>query len=473
MKRPAFAAGALAAVSLVTARLAVAQPAPAPAQPAAAPAPGATASPASLVIAPAPLPGGRRMTFAECIALAQRQNLDVHAADARVDEARAARAGEWGRFLPKLRAEGQAVEWDSPFDLPFSLGSGPPANFHVRDAFTWTAAGTATQPVTKLLETYDRYKVKDLGVDVASIEREVTKRHTAFRVGQAFLRLLQTTRLAEIAQVSVEQLDAQRRQAQSLFDNGVVGKSDLLRADLAVANARQRAIQMQGQVTVTRGDLALVVGLPVDTPIDPVPPPGGDLPLPVDRTIEQAEARAVANRVELRALTTRIEQEHRSVAAARDKLLPEASIVGNYTHTEGFAFSQKNAAYVGVAASWDFWDWGTNYNAVGEEKARLHQAEIARTKLADQVRAEARRGFVDTQTAKQALEVARAAVAQAEENYRIVTKRYAANNASYFDVVDAEALLTQARGSVETALYDYFGARGELDEAMGESLPHF
>jgi outer membrane protein TolC len=70
-------------------------------------------------------------------------------------------------------------------------------------------------------------------------------------------------------------------------------------------------------------------------------------------------------------------------------------------------------------------------------------------------------------TASEALVVAKAAVAAAEENFRLVKKRYEANAATSFDVVDAEGLLTQARGQMETARYDYLIAHAALRAAMG------
>ncbi|HTB75599.1 MAG TPA: TolC family protein, partial [Polyangiaceae bacterium] len=101
----------------------------------------------------------------------------------------------------------------------------------------------------------------------------------------------------------------------------------------------------------------------------------------------------------------------------------------------------------------------------------LHQAILARKKLEDEVRLEARQAFVNAQSSRQALEVARTAVSQAEENFRIVTKKFENNAATSFDVVDAEALLTQSRGQVEQALYDYLIASAALQKATGAALP--
>jgi outer membrane protein TolC len=87
--------------------------------------------------------------------------------------------------------------------------------------------------------------------------------------------------------------------------------------------------------------------------------------------------------------------------------------------------------------------------------------------VSDQIRLDVRQAYVDVASAAQAGAVAKASVAQAEENFRLVTKRYEANAATSFDVVDAEGLLTQARGQLETALYDHAVARAALRRAMG------
>ncbi len=269
-----------------------------------------------------------------------------------------------------------------------------------------------------------------------------------------------------MANDSVTQLEAQRKQAQSQFDNGVIGKNDLLRAALALAQAKQRAIQTRGQVVLARGQLGAAMGLSPDEPLEPVPYTSEPPPI-AEPGLESAEARAVAQRLELRDLVSRqVEQaEGNKVRFAKKELVPAIDAIGNYTHTAGSEFAQVDSAYVGLTASWDVWDWGTTLSGIHEADAKLHQAILARKKLEDQVRVEARKAFVDADTAHEALDVARSAVSQAEENFRIVTKKFDNNAATSFDMVDAEALLTQTRGQVEQALYDYLIACAAPPEA--------
>ena len=370
-----------------------------------------------------------------------------------------------GTFYPRLHVDANVQQWNSPFAINFGGVS-----FTVRDAFTWQIGPSLIQPLTGLWSIYDQYKVQDLGVDVAALKRRVARREVAFQVVQAYYQLIEAQRLTQVAEASVTQLEAQFKQAQSLFDNGVIGKNDLLRAQLALASAKQRVIQTRGNVTLARGQIDTLLGSSPDEPFEAVPftgePPGLDEP-----SVENAEARAVAQRLEIAVVDRSIAQADHGVSAAKKKLVPQVNAVGNYTHTAGSPFQQEDAAYVGLFLSWDVWDWGATTSGIHEASAHLDQARIGRRKMQDQVRLEARQAFVNATTAREGLDVARTAVSQAEENYRIVSKKFEANAATSFDVVDAEALLTQSRGQVETALYDLLIARAALQRATGTPLP--
>jgi outer membrane protein TolC len=407
----------------------------------------------------------RPTSVAEAVAIALRQNPDAQSGEVEVRGAEADRSNVNGTFYPKLHVDANVQQWNSPFSINFGG-----AAFTVRNAFTWTASVSIIQPLTQLWSIYDQYRVQDLGVDVASIKRQVTRREVAFQVAQGYYRLLEAQRLAEVAQSSVVQLEGQQREAQSLFDNGVIGKNDLLRAALALASARQRAIQMNCNVVLARGQLDVLLGQPAGALFEPVPFTGEPPPVD-DPSVESAEGRASAQRLEVREIDRSIQQADHGVAAAKKRLLPQVNAIGNYTHFVGSQFQQEDAAYVGLFASWDVWDWGTTTSGIASANARLDQARIARRKIDDQIRLEARQAFVNAATARDALGVARTAVSQAEENFRIVTKKFENAAATSFDVVDAESLLTQARGQVEQALYDFLIARTALQRATGAPLP--
>jgi outer membrane protein len=409
------------------------------------------------------------MKVGDCVDLALRGNVDVQTASEDVAVSEAQRKGVRGMLGPKLHVDAYAHEWNSPYNI--TLGAAAPgqpaAVFPVRDQFEWNATVTLTQPITSMFALLDAYKVRSLGVDIANVRREVTRRETAFRVVESYYRLVQASKLVEVAEASVEQLTTQLKQSNSFHDNGVVSQDDVLRAQLAVANAQQRLIQARSRVSLEQTRLAVLVGLPQDQIVDAQPiasEPAADTDV---ATIDQAEKASHLQRIELVEIEKRIEQSGAEVKRAKSNLFPQVSAVGAYIHNEGSQFVQTNAAYVGARATWDVWDWGTTTNGITEAKARARQGELARVKVSDQIRLEVRRAFLELTAAGEAVTVAQASVAQATENFRLVKKRYEANAATSFDVVDAEGLLTQARGQMQTALYDRVIARAALRRATG------
>ena len=307
----------------------------------------------ALGVRPARAEAPRHMTLEECIAVAEERGPETRSAEREVDGASAARSAAFGELLPRVRLEGNAILWDRPFDVVFApegAAAGPP--IRVREGFTWSAQATVLQPVTGLFAIYDEYKLRDFGVDVARVKRDVARRDLAFGVAERYLRALEAARLLEVATTSVTQLEAQRTRARALLDQGIIGKNDLLRAELAVASAKERAIRTGGEVELARGRLAAAMGLSPSAVLDLAPV--GDAPPPADvGTLASVETRARAERLELREVAARTAQADERVATARKKLVPQVHLVGNYTHAEGSAFSQKNAAYGGVTASWD------------------------------------------------------------------------------------------------------------------------
>ncbi len=428
------------------------------------PPPADTGSATPPPAAPPPA-AGPVLALSDCVSYALAHNPDVLTSDKQVDEARASRAETAGHFGPKVQLDGNLQIWDGPFQINFGGGS-----IQVRDQFTWTASASLIQPLTPLFVIYDEYKLRDYGVDVAQIQKNATRRDVAFRVAEAYLRLLEATRLSSVATTSVDELMGQQRQAESLHQNGVIGKNDLLRAVLAVANARQLVIQSRGMVTLAQGRLEMLMGRRHDAPFEPVPYTNAPPPLEPS-TVADAETQAATKRMELVSLDRRIDQAGMALSVAKLKLLPQVNAMGTYQHFDGSAFQQHDAAFVGLTGTWDIWDWGTTWNGIKEARARKDQAQLARTKLEDEVRLEARQAFVNANTARDALAVAKTAVTQAEENYRIVTKRFQAAAGTSFDVVDAETLLTRARAQVETATYDYLIARSALQRATGATTP--
>lgn len=442
--------------------------------------------------------------LSDCIALALKQNPDIISADQGIDISEAQAKQARGNFGPKLRFEAGFQYWNKPLDMSFMSGSGGtgicPASTpqhpllpciqstdqntqlmagtldailggfstptRVRDQLTWSAGLTLAQPLSALWTINEAYALRKLGIDVAKLQRERTRREVVYQVVEAYYRVIQLMQLEKVAVASIETITGQVQRAQAFFNNGMVGQNDLLRAQLGLANAQQRLIQIKGNIVLARGRLATLLGLGPDAPLEPsevvtTPPPAPSF------SAEQGQELALKDRVELREIDTNLEMARHGVKLNKSRMIPSLNAMANYTHAEGSKFQQKDAAFVGASLSWDVFEWGATYFGIEEAKARVKQVLTLRSKLDDMIRLDVNAAYVSVRTAGEALEVARKAVTQAEENYRIEQKRYEAANNTSFDVLDAESQLTNARAQMEAALYEYVIAESNLRRAIG------
>lgn len=156
---------------------------------------------------------------------------------------------------------------------------------------------------------------------------------------------------------------------------------------------------------------------------------------------------------------------------AKSKMMPQVNAVANYTRQTASLVGLPQAWFIGATASWDIWEGGSTYYGIDDGKAQLAQALAAKRKTEDMIRLDARSAHVGVTTAAEALDVAKHAVEQAEENYRIEQRRYESTSNTSFDVLDAESQLTTARGQYQAAIYDYLIAKSNLARAMGDKHP--
>jgi len=80
---------------------------------------------------------------------------------------------------------------------------------------------------------------------------------------------------------------------------------------------------------------------------------------------------------------------------------------------------------------------------------------------------EVKQAYLAIDEARERIVLSESAVAQAEENLRLINNKYAQTAATPTDVVDAETLVTRSRQNYHAAVYDYLVALARLDYAVG------
>jgi outer membrane protein TolC len=100
----------------------------------------------------------------------------------------------------------------------------------------------------------------------------------------------------------------------------------------------------------------------------------------------------------------------------------------------------------------------------------VRSLRLLRDKVLDGIRLEVKSAYLNLESSSRQIEVAKTAVAQAEENHRLQKLRYQEGVSTATDVLDAVTLLTTAESNSWKALYGLKRAEADLLYSMGRDL---
>ncbi len=251
----------------------------------------------------------------------------------------------------------------------------------------------------------------------------------------------------------------------SRFQSGLVVKSDMLRAEVRIAELEQERLQAQSQVEVARAALNAAMGVEIDsffhlvTSLERVMEAPGSLETWISRSLE--------NRPDLQQMQFHEMIAEEQVTKAKTAHLPGLYLSGTYEiNSEDFSETANNYT-VGAVVSLNLFSGLGLQSKVHEAMAMLRQTQAMARQLELGVRVETRQAFFMAQSAHKRIGVAQAAVAQAEEGLRIVRNRYESGLFTIVNLLDAEVALQQVRTNYFRSLHDFEVAMAQLNLAAG------
>ena len=416
----------------------------------------------------------RALTIDDAVALALQSSPRIAAARARAEAGDINTSSATRRMLPSVHVSDEAQYWNAPFTIPFPIpmGNSPVSTFTVRDQRTNTFVASADQPLLGLFRANDERET--LTEQSAADRSQIAAAESDLRqnVETQFLRIFEAKALEEIAASSARELGEQVTVAKARLVSGVITQADLLRIEVAVANADQQALEAHSQGQTARAQLFAAIGVaPAEaaelTLVEPTARLNAARSKPAAGSLEALLPQAHARRPEL------TQQAHLVLAADRQTssqgfaLLPDIDLEGAYVRADGQPFSPKNSAYVGLKASWAIWEWGaTNL----QRKAAAARADATRRDgemLQRQIEAELVSSLAQGDAARGAVDSAEKAVASAQEAYRGTDASLRAGAATTTDLLESQAALTQARLNLTRAQYELVLSEVSLTHASG------
>ena len=331
---------------------------------------------------------------------------------------------------------------------------------------------TLSQPIFTGFALSSRHKISQIEVDIQKSKKEMARLDLFHLVKRTYFELLFSGKELEVAKDSVNSLAAHEKDAQKHVQAGLIKKHDLLRARVALAEARQHKEEVLADLDVARTRLNRWMGEPFSSTFSLQGPP---LEIKIPKLTPLIQ-KALARRPRLKVLRLDLKSRDQDTRLAKSNYYPKVNAVASYSQTgndltaETNHYANTHNTTIGLDATWNLFQFG---NTRAKVKKALHRkrALIQEIRNAeDAVRLEVKTSWLHLQVAEKNITTSEASLASAQENWRITRLGYAHQMATSAQVLDARADLTQAKTTHFKAINRYQTAMADLERAAGGPL---
>ena len=415
----------------------------------------------------------RTLSVREAVSLAFKGNHDLRAygydVEAQGEDVGIARSA----LLPHLSFEERFLRTNNPpsvFSAKLNQQRFTTQDFSI-DALNQPRSINDFQTSVMLEQTIFSRKAM-IGIDMSKLQREARdggyyrkKEEVAFQVIRVFLFVQTARQYAGASGRAVEDAEEHRRIAQLRYDSGLGLYADLLRASTALAEANQKLITAQTNLSVARRSLGLLLGLSeaIDVSDEAVELPQREM---------DANVRNAASRNDLKAAGLYLENAKKNVGLAESGYLPTLGVGGGYQfndHRKPFG-AEGQSWTVQAFLRWEFFDGFKREHERAKAKYQVSQVEEQLDSLKLSVSFKVYEAGLGVEEALKNQELAAAALGTAEEGKRLIELRYRNSLSPIVDLLDAQANLDHARAVRIARMNDYRLARANLSYQSGSLL---
>ena len=348
---------------------------------------------------------------------------------------------------------------------------------------TYMAGITLTQPLYAGGRIVTGKRMSKIGEEAAGEKMRMTRAEVISDADNAYWTYVSVQEKMRMVEELKAQMDTLLSQVSVSAGAGMATDADLLTVKAKRSEVEYQLQKVAGGVELCRMVLCRVVGVPFDTPIVT-----GDAFLSdVEASLsDDVTALSVDSRPELKLLQTQIDVARNQVRMTRGEYLPSLAVVGAYMNYGNIKLSSMvdagNGTYVpyeqklqkGMCAamlslSIPIFHWGEGYNKVRKAKADVSNAVLDYQKNEKLMTLEARQAETNLRDSRALISCAKDALAQSEENLRVVSNRYSASMCPLSDYLTARFQWHQSKNNLVEAvtqyhisLTDYLRATGRL-----------
>lgn len=416
-----------------------------------------------------PNPPELKLSLRDAIQAAIDNNVNVRLLKERIAAAQAQANTSFGALLPNVSGyvsgRNQTVNLGA-FGLPPDRLTGLGLRRSVTDPFeVYDARATLVQNIFSL-SLIQRWRAAKSGVDVASLETEVTKRDVMATVGLLYIEALRADEAVKARQADIELAQQLVKLAKDRKAAGVATGLDVTREEVQLENDRQRLLVAQNDQESARLNLIRALGIDFEVRVVltdelrfvPVPAQPAEQVLTIARE-QRLELRAQENRQRLAAL---------SMSSVTSERIPSLSLAGDYGWIGLKPEDALATRSIGLIFSIPIFDGGQRESRISETRSRVRQELIRMKDVSDQVTLEVRNALLTLESSTQQVAVSEKGLELSLKELNLAKDRFAAGLTTNIEVTNAQTSVARARDNQIEALFRFNASRINLARAKGE-----
>jgi len=308
-------------------------------------------------------------------------------------------------------------------------------------------------PIFDQRQSGTRINQAELGRQQSDAQTEIVRQQILLEVVKAYYGMLVAGAKKEAADEATTLAEAEVKRSRDMFDTGLVVHSDLLAAEVQLAEFRQQQIQAEGDLIIAQAALNTTLGLAVDAPQKLA----GELLEKGFNTVSKEESVRIAmeRRPELAHARLAEQSAREGIRGARGELLPRVDVFGGYGVSGRNPADGSSDYTVGASVTFNIFDAGRK-SKLARANAALGSAAANQEHVANQIRFEVVRAYQQYVSARERLKVASRVVEQAREALRIVQDRYQFGLTTITELLRAQTTFVRSRMTVLSARYDHY-----------------
>jgi outer membrane protein len=297
-------------------------------------------------------------------------------------------------------------------------------------------------------------KIAELDKKAVDFDIATSKNDVRYQIASIYYNLYATKQTKKIIEANIELLNNQKNDANNFVKQGIILENEVLKIDLAISNLETNLSDIENTILFYKNNLSILTGLNTTIDISEELPSNTVQELSLDNAVSNA----LKNRSEIKGLSVREEQATIAKKITNSNYLPILSGIGSYNYDQPNIRVFPNQEtftgtwYAGVSLNWNLTDLFTNKNKIKESKFSIDKVNTSINQIKEGIQIEVNADYNNFQLAKHKIEIAKKAVTQATENFRVEQNKFNANNTTASEFLNANALLVNAKINLTTAI---------------------